>query len=109
MSIRRTPVSRCLDKKLLLFGYEVFDLLAVFMLLAILNILFGGTRFELIICWLPPVVLAIFLKIFKKGKPDGYLLHFLRFQIKPKKLSAFSEPTHFKCLSSIKIKYVEKI
>ena len=41
--MRTVPVSKCLDKKLILFGYEVPDVLAIFLTLSILNFLFGQT------------------------------------------------------------------
>ena len=54
MSIKCTPVSKCLDKKTLLWGFEMADLIIVFMLLAILNFLFGQTDQKLLLVWLPP-------------------------------------------------------
>ncbi len=41
MAIKTTHVSKCLDKKLLVMGYEVPDLLAIFLLLSVLNLTIG--------------------------------------------------------------------
>jgi len=93
LALKTVPVSKCLDKKLLLFGFEIPDLLAIFLTLSILNFLFGNTPLKLALVWLPTAGLAAALRYGKRGKPDNYLVHWLRFQIKPGTLSAFHEPT----------------
>ncbi|MEE2670319.1 MAG: hypothetical protein VYA54_01315 [Bdellovibrionota bacterium] len=96
MSIKCTPVSKCLDKKTLLWGFEMADLIIVFMLLAILNFLFGQTDQKLLLVWLPPLIVALVLKYGKKGKPDNYLVHWVRFQLKNGIFSAFKLPSNDK-------------
>ena len=103
MNLKTTPVNQCLDKCLLIFGYEIPELLAVFFLLALLNFVFGQTNLKLFLVWLPVVVLAIVLRVTKRGKPDNYLVHLVRYKLQPPLLSAFSEsetfktpPTHFR-------------
>lgn len=91
--MRVVPVSKCLDKHLMLFGFEVVDLLAIFIVLSILNFIFGTSSMKLIMVWLPTVALALVLRFGKRGKPDKYLLHLIRFQIQPGYYSAFKEPT----------------
>lgn len=93
MGLKATPVSRCLDKKLLVFGYEVPDLLAVFFLLAILNFVFGQTSYRISMVWGPAAALAVVIRLGKRGKPDNYLVHLAKFKIKPRYLSAFSDPS----------------
>lgn len=93
MGLKSTPVSRCLDKKLLFFGYELPDVLIIFMFLAVLNLAFGQSNYKITLVWLPAASLAIALRIAKRGKPDNYLLHLIRFKIKPRILSAFPEPS----------------
>lgn len=93
--MRATPVSKCLDKRLMLFGYEVLDLLAIFLMLSILNFIFGAASMKLFFVWLPTLCLALLLRFGKKGKPDKFLVHWLRFQVKPGYYSAFSEPSVF--------------
>lgn len=87
--LESTPVSRCLDKKSQIFGYELIDLFAIFFSMAILNFLFGSTSMKLTLVWLPTLALAIALRVGKRGKPDNYLLHLGRFHLRPKSLSAF--------------------
>lgn len=92
LEIRTTPVSKCLDKKLKVFGFEVMDLLALFLTISILNFIFGKTDFKLILVWLPSALLAGILYFGKRGKPENYLIHWLRFQFFPSIYSAFNEP-----------------
>lgn len=89
--MRATSVSKCLDKKMVLFGFEVLDLLAVFLVLSILNLVFGQMPFKWLFVWLPSISLACLLRWGKRGKPDKYLVHWIRFQIKPGVYSAFRE------------------
>jgi len=92
--MRTTSVSKCLDRKLVLFGFEVLDLLAVFLLLSVLNFVFGQLPFKWLFVWAPSVSLACVLRWGKRGKPDKYLVHWIRFQIKPGVYSAFPEALH---------------
>jgi hypothetical protein len=93
MSLRTAPVSKCLEKKLTLAGFEVPDVLAIFLTLSVLNFVFGQTNLKVVFVWLPTLALAAVLRFGKKGKPDNYLLHWLRFQVKPGTYSAFAEPS----------------
>lgn len=93
MSLRTEPVSRSLDRKLQMFGFEVPDILAIFLVLAILNLVFGNAQYKLLYTWTPALVLAAVLRIGKRGKPDGFLLHFAKFHLGPKYFSAFEGPS----------------
>jgi len=91
MGLRTTSVAKCLEKKLLLFGFEVPDLLAIFLVLSVLNFIFGQTPLKIFFVWLPTIALAVALRLGKKGKPDNYLIHWMRFQTKPGTYRAFPE------------------
>jgi len=91
--MRCVPVSKCLDKRLLIFGFEIPDLLAVFLTLSVLNFIFGQTSMKWAFVWFPTIFLAVVLYFGKRGKPEKYLIHWLRFQIKPGVYSAFAEPS----------------
>lgn len=91
MSLKTTSVAKCLDKRLLLFGFEVMDVLAIFLTLSILNFVFGQTSLKLFLIWIPTGILAAVLHFGKKGKPDNYLVHWLRYQIKPGTYKAFPD------------------
>ncbi|MBI2711754.1 MAG: hypothetical protein HYX41_02660 [Bdellovibrio sp.] len=91
MGLKTTSVAKCLDKRLLLFGFEVMDVLAIFLTLSILNLVFGQTPFKIVFVWIPTAALAAVLHFGKKGKPDNYLVHWLRFQMKPGTYKAFPD------------------
>jgi hypothetical protein len=93
MGLKSTTVSRCLDKKLLFFGFELPDVLVIFLLLALLNLTLGQTEYKLALVWLPTLSLATLLRIAKRGKPDNFLVHWIRFKLRPRVLSAFPEPS----------------
>lgn len=94
LGLRTVSVNQCLDKKLLIFGYEIPEILAIFFLLSVLNFVFP-TGFKLILVWIPTLTVAIVLRIGKRGKPDNYLMHLVRHKIQPPLLSAFSDATDF--------------
>jgi len=91
--MRVTDVSKCLDRKLMMLGFEVFDILAIFIVLSVLNFVFGQTALKALFVWAPTLVLALVLRYGKRGKPEKYLIHWLRFQIKPGVHSAWAPPS----------------
>ncbi len=93
MELKVTEVSRCLDKKMMIMGFEIPDLLIIFLTISILNFLFGTTNLKLLLVWFPSASLALTIRLTKRGKPENYLIHWLRFQMKPGILKAFPEPT----------------
>ena len=94
MGLRTEPTSQSLDKKLLILGFEVPDILAIFILLSVLNFTFGQTNYKLFLVWLPVVAIAALLRIGKRGKPDNYLIHLVKYHIRPKYYSAFQDPSN---------------
>jgi hypothetical protein len=93
MALKSTPVSRCLDKRLKLLGLEIPDVLLVFITLSVLNFLFGQTNMKLLLVWCPPLILGFVLYFGKRGKPENYLIHWIRYQVLPGHFSAFEEPS----------------
>ena len=96
MSLKVTPVSQCLEKKLKFVGFEVPDLLFILFFLSVLNFVFSGFKWKLFVVWIPTALLALVLRIGKHGKPDNYLIHKIKFTFQPKILRAFPEATNFK-------------
>lgn len=92
MALRSEPTSQSLEKKLLIMGFEIPDVLAIFLLLSILNFSFGQTNHKFALVWGPVVAFAVILRIGKRGKPDNYLVHLGKFYMHPKYLSAFQNP-----------------
>ena len=89
MSLKCNPVSKCLDKKTLLWGFEMADILVIFMLLAVLNLVFGQTNHKLLLVWLPPILTGAVLRFGKKGKPENFLVHWIKYQFSPGVYCAF--------------------
>jgi hypothetical protein len=89
LALKTSKVYRCLEKKTLVFGFEIVDLFLVFSILAVLNLLFGSMPYKFFFTWLPSISLAAFLRISKAGKPDNYLVHFARYHFSPGIFSAF--------------------
>lgn len=96
MDLDVSPVSRCLDTKLMVLGFEIPDLLAIFLLLAALNFMFGSIGgWATLFIWGIPVSFAAALRYGKRGKPDNYILHLARFWFAPGVYCAFTEPKVF--------------
>jgi len=102
MEIKMTPVSRCLEKRILVFGFEIPDLLIIFITLSILNFLFGTTSMKIPLVWVPTIAIGTTLRLTKRGKPDNFFIHWIRFQIRPGVLSAFQAPTEWAPTPKIK-------
>lgn len=75
MSLFTSKVPRSLETKTRLFGFELGDLLFVFLYLALSNLVFGQTRLKFIFVWLGTVALAATLYFVKRGKPDNHIQH----------------------------------
>ena len=106
MAIRTTSMSKCLDKKLMIMGFEVPDLLAVFLTLSLLNFIFGQTNATLLLVWAPSIALALLLRISKRGKPENYLVHWLRYQVRPGVWSAFADGSSWAPLINLERKKI---
>ncbi|MBI3556105.1 MAG: hypothetical protein HY074_07565 [Deltaproteobacteria bacterium] len=75
MSLLVSKVPRALETKARLFGFELGDLLLIFLYLALSNLIFGQTRLKFPLVWLGTAALAAALYFLKRGKPDNYLQH----------------------------------
>ena len=82
-SLEQSTVHRQLDTKLKVLGMEALDLLLVLLFAGGMNVLFGQTALALYLVFLLPLVLAFGLILSKRGKPDKYLLHLLKFGTTP--------------------------
>jgi hypothetical protein len=100
-----SKVSRSLERKTLILWLEITDIFALVSFCSLLNLLFGGGAWKLYLVYLPTLVLAITLILAKRGRPEGFLLHFLRFHFEPKQLSCFSSgPEAFPLLNALRRK-----
>ena len=83
MSLLVSKVPRSLESKARLFGFELGDLLIVFLYLALSNLIFGSTRLKTPLVWGGTLVIGATLYFVKRGKPDQYLEHYGEFLRSP--------------------------
>lgn len=86
--LKTSTVYRKLDAKFKIGGVEATDLLAVLLLGAVMNLIFGRVPFAPIFIFGLPGILFCALYFGKRGKPESYLVHALKFYISPGELHA---------------------
>lgn len=90
MALKTSEVYRCLEKKTLVFGFEIVDLFLVFSVLAVLNFVLGSVPYKFFWTWGPSMALGLGLRAAKSGKPDNYLAHLARYHFSPGVFSSFT-------------------
>lgn len=70
-----SSVPRALEMKSKIFGFEIPDLLIIFLNMTLMNLVFGTTSFRYPLVWGTTLALALILFFAKRGKPDNYLQH----------------------------------
>jgi hypothetical protein len=83
-----SKVPRALETKSKIFGFELADILILFIYLSISNFIFGQTPFKFLFVWVGTVTLGLSLHFLKKDKPENHLQHLGEFYRKPEILSA---------------------
>lgn len=78
-----STVPRALENKTKLFGFELPDLLLIFLNLSVTNLVFGASSIRYLLVWGTSLGLAVFLFFAKRGKPDSYLQHLVQFYLRP--------------------------
>lgn len=91
MELLTSKTFRCLERKAKIMGFELFDMLLIGMTISVSNLLIGQIPFRLFVAWTPALLIAGVLWFGKRGKPDGFMLHWLRFKIGPSVYCAFKE------------------
>jgi len=89
--LNTSTVHRKLDAKFKIGGIEAADLLSVLLAAAVLNLFLGRFSFGPIFIFGIPGILFFVLYFGKRGKPEGYLLHALKFYLLPGVLHAGSK------------------
>lgn len=82
-SLLATNVPRALEMKSRLFGFELPDILLIFLNLGLTNLVFGAVSFRIPLVWGTTLGLALFLHFAKRGRPDGYLQHLAEYYVRP--------------------------
>lgn len=80
MSLLVSRVPRTLEMKTKLFGFELADVLLIFLYLSVSNLFFGTTVLKPFVVWMGTAALAAVLYFTKRDKPDGYIQHWGEFQ-----------------------------
>ena len=75
MTLLVSKVPRSLETKTRLFGFELGDLLFIFLYLSVSNLIFGATRFKFPMVWLGTIAVAAVFYFVKRDKPDGFIQH----------------------------------
>lgn len=91
-----SKVPRSLEKKTRLFGFELADLLLIFLYLALSNLIFGQTNLKPLVVWGGTLALGCFLYFVKRGKPDGYLQHYGEYMNSPSLLTSGAPDTEYR-------------
>lgn len=88
MQLLTSKTPRQLENKLKLLGFELIDLLLIFLYLSTSNLLFGQTTLKIPLVYLGTLTLAITLYFAKRGKPENYLQDRFQSLINPSLFSA---------------------
>lgn len=86
-----SQVNRSLDRKTTILWLELIDIFIIVTATSVLNLLFGRTGLKMYLVYLPSLTLGITMILAKRGKPDNFLFHYLRYQLRPKNLTCFEK------------------
>lgn len=81
--LKQSEVHKNLDSKTKIMGLEIFDLIGLLIFAATMNLMFGKTPLAFVMVIALPTILSVALYWGKRGKPDGFLLHLIRFHLLP--------------------------
>jgi hypothetical protein len=95
-SLLTSIVPRTLETKAKILGLELSDVLILFLNLSIQNLVFGSSSLKLPMVFGSSVALALVLFVFKKGKPDLFLQHFVQHLLLPSHLFANEEDRSYR-------------
>jgi hypothetical protein len=77
-------------------GLEIHDLLFVLLFAAIMNLIFGQTAIGFYLVFVVPSIMAAILFIAKRNRPDGFLVHAIRYYVNSGAFSAGDDGKNFK-------------
>jgi hypothetical protein len=94
MELKSSENHRRLDAKFKIGSVEASDLLSVLLLAAVLNLVLGRIPYSAIFIFGIPALLFVGLYFGKRGKPDGYLQHVIKFHLSTGELRAGHKGDH---------------
>lgn len=77
-----SKVPRSLETKTKLFGFEIGDLLLIFINLSVLNLVFGGSKLRYPLVWGSTSFLLAVIFFVKRGRPDNFIQHSIEHLLK---------------------------
>lgn len=103
MEYRESTVHRKLDAKIKIGGMEAPDILAVLIFASTMNLFFGHTSLSVIFVIVLPAILLSILYFGKRGKPDDYLIHLVRFHLTKGFFAAGNDQTNREKIIGVRI------
>lgn len=88
MSLHTSTIHRNLDAKMKILGFDAPELLSVLIFAAIMNLFFGKTALGPVLVMALPLLTLIILYFGKKGKPEGFIAHYVQYLVAPGNFSA---------------------
>ncbi len=82
-SLLVSHVPRTLEAKSKIFGFELGDILILFLNLSLQNLVFGETSAKFVMVYGSTLLLGFILFFVKRGKPDSYLQHLSQYFVSP--------------------------
>ena len=92
INLHTSSVHRNLDAKFKIGGLEAFDLLLALIFGATMNLFFAETPLEIPLVIGGPILIIITFYIGKKGKPENFMTHWIRFYLLDGFFSSGEEP-----------------
>ena len=99
-SLLTTVVPRSLETKNKILGLELADVLILLLNISVQNLIFGSTSFKIPMVFGTSLFLGGILFFFKRGKPDGYIQHYVEHLISPTVLTANAEDEKYRRFSN---------
>lgn len=94
MALKTSEIHRRLDAKFKIGSVEASDLLSVLLLAAVMNLVLGRVPYGAVLIFGIPAALFVGLYFGKRGKPDGYLQHAIKFYLSSGELLAGNKEDH---------------
>ena len=94
MELKTSEIHRRLDAKFKIGSVEASDLLSVLLLAAVMNRVLGRVPYGAVLIFGIPAALFVGLYFGKRGKPDGYLQHAIKFYLSSGELRAGNKEDH---------------
>ena len=90
-----SKVPRALENKTTIFGFEISELILVFLYLSITNFFFGRTGLKIPFVWGGTIALGVGILLTRRKRPDQFLQHLYIFYRNPEILSAGERDREF--------------